>query len=76
MNIKTIEFVEAECLRFLDRLNSVKAIEKKNDNKRKVAAAENKYVYTETGTRKHGAMRRAALDLKEALTLVSQNREL
>jgi hypothetical protein len=76
MTLATIEHVEAECKRFLERLEAVKAIEINNQEQvRRKDAGEITYAYQETGTRKHGAFRRAALDLKEALTLVSHNRD-
>lgn len=62
MNNKTIEHIEVELKRFSDRLAEVKKLEN-----------EPGYFYA---TRKHGAMRRAAHDLKEALTLVTQNKDL
>lgn len=72
MSPKTIEHLENECKRFLDRLAEVKKIETKAVAARNTERA----YYVPTATRKHGAMRRAAHDLKEALTLVTQNKDL
>jgi len=77
MKLATLEHVEKEAHRFLEKLQAVKEIEQ--ENVRRIVEANMKasgYAYEQTGTRKHGAMRRAAHDLKEALTLITQNRDL
>jgi len=74
MKTKTLKHVVAEIDRLRDRIMDVMAIELTNE--KEVEESGKGYPYTETGTRKHGAMRRAAHDLKEALTLITQNRDL
>ena len=52
------------------------ALEKGNEQRREVAKDTKVYAYTQTGTRKHGSLRRSAHDLKEVLTLITQNRDI
>ena len=73
MKLETLDHVENEVLRFLDRLREVKSIEQENIMRRN---AKGDRAYLVSGTRKHGAMRRTAHDLKEALTLITQNRDV
>jgi len=76
MKLATLEHVEKEAHRFLERIQAVKEIEQENVRRVLEAKKAGGYAYEQTGTRKHGAMRRAAHDLKEALTLITQNRDL
>lgn len=77
MKLETLEHVENELLRFLDKMREVRAIEQENVNRKvKANMTANGHAYIVSGTRKHGAMRRSAHDLKEALTLITQNRDL
>lgn len=76
MTTKTLKHVEAECRRFLDRLSELTAIEKGNEQSQQIAKDTGGYAFTQTGTRVHGAARRAAHDLKQALTYITQNRDL
>lgn len=77
MKLETIEHVESEVKRFLSRLEAVKYIEKENLARKKQADKEGKMHYWEnTRTHAHGALKRSALDLKQALTYTSQNKDL
>ena len=77
MTVKTLDHVESELCRFLLSLRKVREIEQENVNREVTAnMTANSHAYIIRGTRKHGAMRRAAHDLKEALTLITQNRDL
>lgn len=73
MKLETLDHVENELLRFLHKMREVRDIEQENVMLRN---KEGERAYEVSGTRKHGAMRRAAHDLKEALTLITQNRDL
>jgi len=77
MTTKTLDQIEAETQRFLQRLADVRRIEQENEDRtRKAQTQEMKYAYQTSGTRKHGALRRAAHDLKEILTFITQNKNI
>ncbi|WP_138481649.1 hypothetical protein [Dyadobacter bucti] len=66
MKIEKIESIESEVQRFMSRLLDLKA--------EVINQKDQKYQYVE-GTYKSGAVKRAALDLKVALTRITQNRD-
>ncbi|MNL61253.1 hypothetical protein D3C87_1851590 [compost metagenome] len=77
MTTKTLDRIEAETQRFLQRLAVVRQIEQENEDRtRKAHTQEMKYAYQTSGTRKHGALRRSAHDLKEILTFITQNKDI
>lgn len=77
MKVETLNRIEAETLRFLERLQDVRKIEQENTNRIVEANMKpNGHAYILRGTRKHGALRRSAHDLKEILTFITQNKDI
>lgn len=76
MKTETLAHVKLECERFMQRLDILIALEKGNEQRVEISKDTGGYAYQDMGTRKHGSLRRSAHDLKEVLTLITQNRDI